>query len=535
MIRLAAGASGVASRGLRDPPSKAFRSDRRSSRPSATVPYASTSRRAARSGWCRRSTCSRAMSTRNASGDDWFLSASAGSVSAIITKRRWASRCPEPKSRRSCWRTFSTARCWFDPSWAPALEAALFLLLGAAARLGDTDMEARRRQGYSRPAVSPRPSVVAYIAFRWHRLVLDAATPAVGILVLFGALLVLTLAEAARNKRALERAMQVGARAERPHGRRARRGPANPDGIPAGCRTVSRRPAHRCRRGDGAGARGRRRSLRFLPSRRPPALPSRRGRGGQGSVREHLHGRQQGALQERDAAGGSADIGALMVEANAEVSRDNPQMLFVTAFAGVLDLDTGDLDYCNAGHENPFVVDPAGTSGRRLEDGGGPPLCTVDAFAYRGARDRLRTGELLCVISDGVTEAQSRAASCTAACGCATRCALRCGTARRQPRGRRHVAARCGIFRGRHRARRRHHGAGAALERSRAKRGDRRWAGIRPGCGAAVSACRRVRSADDDFDPPIARLGHAVRGRNRRARACRARPRRCFRARCHGE
>jgi serine phosphatase RsbU (regulator of sigma subunit) len=46
------------------------------------------------------------------------------------------------------------------------------------------------------------------------------------------------------------------------------------------------------------------------------------------------------------------DIGELMSAANAEVSRDNPEMLFVTAFAGILDLETGHLHYCNAGHEN---------------------------------------------------------------------------------------------------------------------------------------------------------------------------------------
>ena len=51
-----------------------------------------------------------------------------------------------------------------------------------------------------------------------------------------------------------------------------------------------------------------------------------------------------------------ADIGELMSAANAEVSRDNPEMLFVTVFAGILDLDTGELAYCNAGHENPYLV-----------------------------------------------------------------------------------------------------------------------------------------------------------------------------------
>ena len=99
------------------------------------------------------------------------------------------------------------------------------------------------------------------------------------------------------------------------------------------------------------------------------------------------------------------DIGALMTAANAEVSRDNPQMLFVTVFAGLLDLDTGELAYCNAGHENPCRIHAADAAVRRIVDGDGPPLCVVDDFAYRGANVTLRPGEVLCVVTDGVTEA----------------------------------------------------------------------------------------------------------------------------------
>jgi serine phosphatase RsbU (regulator of sigma subunit) len=52
-------------------------------------------------------------------------------------------------------------------------------------------------------------------------------------------------------------------------------------------------------------------------------------------------------------------------------------------------------------------VNPADATVVRIEDGGGPPLCAVDDFAYRGAERRLRAGELICLISDGVTEAVS--------------------------------------------------------------------------------------------------------------------------------
>jgi serine phosphatase RsbU (regulator of sigma subunit) len=104
-----------------------------------------------------------------------------------------------------------------------------------------------------------------------------------------------------------------------------------------------------------------------------------------------------------------ADLGALLVQTNVEVSRDNPAALFVTVFAGVLDLRTGALDYCNAGHENPWLIraDRSGTV--RLTAGDGPPLCVVDEFPYRAARVELAPGDVVCVVSDGVTEANDHA------------------------------------------------------------------------------------------------------------------------------
>ncbi len=98
-----------------------------------------------------------------------------------------------------------------------------------------------------------------------------------------------------------------------------------------------------------------------------------------------------------------------MTIANAEVSRDNPEMLFVTAFAAILDLDTGELAYCNAGHDNPYLFGAPDATVRRIADGDGPPLCVVDDFAYAGARCQMQPGEWLCVVTDGVTEAQRAA------------------------------------------------------------------------------------------------------------------------------
>ncbi len=99
---------------------------------------------------------------------------------------------------------------------------------------------------------------------------------------------------------------------------------------------------------------------------------------------------------------------AVLREADAEISRDNGAGLFVTAFAGALDAATGELEYCNAGHERPYLL-PCGDRALVPLDGGGPPLCTVDGFPYAVASRTLAPGDTLCLVTDGVTEAANAA------------------------------------------------------------------------------------------------------------------------------
>jgi len=113
------------------------------------------------------------------------------------------------------------------------------------------------------------------------------------------------------------------------------------------------------------------------------------------------------SLYKSCALRGTRDPAAIMAVANREISRDNPEMLFITLFAGILELDTGRLDYCNAGHEPPVTVLP-GEAPRLIETSGGPPLCVIDEFPYEGGSCQLRPGELLCLVTDGVTEAMDR-------------------------------------------------------------------------------------------------------------------------------
>ncbi len=103
----------------------------------------------------------------------------------------------------------------------------------------------------------------------------------------------------------------------------------------------------------------------------------------------------------------SADIGEVMRAANAEIARDNPEMLFVTVFAGILNLKSGELSWCNAGHDSPFCLRPDQKIPTRLEGDAGPPLCVIEGYAYRAEHYRLLPGEALCLFTDGVTEAMN--------------------------------------------------------------------------------------------------------------------------------
>jgi serine phosphatase RsbU (regulator of sigma subunit) len=79
-----------------------------------------------------------------------------------------------------------------------------------------------------------------------------------------------------------------------------------------------------------------------------------------------------------------------------------PNGLFASLFFGVFDLEEGRLDYVNAGHHHPFVLEPDGTV-RDLREGGIVLGLTEDA-TYEQASVPVPSGELLVFYSDGVTD-----------------------------------------------------------------------------------------------------------------------------------
>ena len=94
--------------------------------------------------------------------------------------------------------------------------------------------------------------------------------------------------------------------------------------------------------------------------------------------------------------------------ANRWLAAENDANMFVTAWIGIVDLSTGELEYVNAGH-NPPLVKRADRQVEYLSPRSGPPLAVMDGVSYRRQTLSLKPGDGLLLYTDGVTEAMNAA------------------------------------------------------------------------------------------------------------------------------
>jgi serine phosphatase RsbU (regulator of sigma subunit) len=100
-------------------------------------------------------------------------------------------------------------------------------------------------------------------------------------------------------------------------------------------------------------------------------------------------------------------LGQLLRSVNEEISQDNPAFMFVTAVIGVIDVRSGEVDLCNAGHDAPVLL-RVEQPPLLLDDARGPPLCVIEDFPYEPGRIKLEPNDILLLMTDGVTEAADR-------------------------------------------------------------------------------------------------------------------------------
>ncbi len=95
-------------------------------------------------------------------------------------------------------------------------------------------------------------------------------------------------------------------------------------------------------------------------------------------------------------------------EINDTLSEQNDQNMFVTFFVGVLDLKSGRLSYCNAGHNAPVRIGTTLPECKEIEVIANLPIGIMTDFEFKEQEIQLACGDTLFLYTDGLTEAENK-------------------------------------------------------------------------------------------------------------------------------
>ena len=106
----------------------------------------------------------------------------------------------------------------------------------------------------------------------------------------------------------------------------------------------------------------------------------------------------------KDLAEGGMSVNDIFTKANEKLCENNESGMFVTAWMGILDLNTGVMQYANAGH-NPPLLKRASGEFEYLKTRAGFVLAGMEGIRYRAGELTLSPGDRLFLYTDGVPEA----------------------------------------------------------------------------------------------------------------------------------
>ena len=106
----------------------------------------------------------------------------------------------------------------------------------------------------------------------------------------------------------------------------------------------------------------------------------------------------------KDLAERGLAVNEIFTLANEKLCENNESGMFVTAWMGILDLTTGNIQFANAGH-NPPLLKRADGSFEYLKTRAGFVLAGMEGIRYRAGDLTLKPGDRLFLYTDGVPEA----------------------------------------------------------------------------------------------------------------------------------
>lgn len=92
---------------------------------------------------------------------------------------------------------------------------------------------------------------------------------------------------------------------------------------------------------------------------------------------------------------------------NHQLSQNNPSLMFVTVYSGILNLKTGEIEYVDAGHEPPFIL-RAESGVEMLQKREGLAICFDENYVYDCYRIQLKPGDGIVLYTDGLTDARNK-------------------------------------------------------------------------------------------------------------------------------
>ncbi len=108
----------------------------------------------------------------------------------------------------------------------------------------------------------------------------------------------------------------------------------------------------------------------------------------------------------RATAGHFQNPSEIVSSINNTISETNEANMFVTLLVAVLNLKTGVMKFCNAGHNPPILITPEGKSSY-MSMAPNIPVGVMDKFEYKDQEITLSDGTMLLCYTDGVTEAEN--------------------------------------------------------------------------------------------------------------------------------
>jgi len=97
----------------------------------------------------------------------------------------------------------------------------------------------------------------------------------------------------------------------------------------------------------------------------------------------------------------SADI---LHNVNNMLCEENESCMFVTVFLGILDIETGEVIYSNAGHNIPYIIHSDG-SVTKIPNTKGIALGVLEDFQFETKSAFLKQDDQMVIFTDGVNEA----------------------------------------------------------------------------------------------------------------------------------